>query len=87
MFNQSILNKNSVFSFQSLLTQLPDNFSDFLVCSVTLKLPTPNPCDLAHTQAIETFSKPRLLFFQYCFSLNQNITRVVTLGGSKNAEL
>lgn len=26
MFNQSILNKNSVFSFHSLLTQLRDNF-------------------------------------------------------------
>lgn len=32
----------------------------FLVCSATLKLPTPNPCDLAHTQAIESFSKAPL---------------------------
>lgn len=32
----------------------------FLVCSVTLKLPTPNPRDLAHTQAIESFSEAPL---------------------------
>lgn len=60
-FNQSILNKNPVFSFVSLLTQLRIISVSFLVCSATLKLPTPNPCDLAHTQGIESLSEASLL--------------------------
>lgn len=71
-FNQSILKKNPVFSFVSLLTQLRIILGE-LPGSATLKLPTPNPCDLAHTQAIERFAEASLFPKHFSPELQQNL--------------